>query len=108
MATLYNFYRIIIKDNEDEDPAVFTLRRPTNEELNLYEIVRYSIKQEEKVKITAERVKFFDLLLSNIEGFNHADGTPVTLDQKELIYDSWKDIAILRKFELYTIDIKNS
>ena len=109
MAKLYKIIRIIIETKQKGDtPANFILRSPTNEELNNFEIERYSLNSKDREKIIACRAAFFDKLLTGIEDFVDTEDQPIGVDRKDLIPDSWKDFAIFSKFEMTTIDIKNS
>lgn len=106
MAKLYKSFRVEITEAQEE-PFVFVLRAPTDEERNNFEIERYNMKADDKKSIMQIRVRLFDLLLEGVEGLDGDDGKPIDLDRKSEIPQVYKSTTIYLKFEAGTINIKN-
>lgn len=100
-----------------EESATFFFRTPTNEEINDFLAKRYGMSSHasgENVesamfkRAAQARVDFFDALLTRVETLEGSDGTPITgPDRAAEIPVEWKPPIIVRKFESYTVDVKN-
>lgn len=92
------------------EEVLFTLREPTNAELNKFLAGRFSLTMRGKQvndKSVEARVAFFDLLITNVENLEDADGTPITADNADKIPDNWKNAVILEAFENTGVSVKN-
>jgi hypothetical protein len=109
MAKLYSTFRIKFSPDTEQsnDPAIFTLRAPTNKELNDFNIERFSLRETDRQAIFDCREKFFDLLLTGIDNLKDGEDQPIAPDRKELIPQAWKSSSIFIKFETVSVDIKN-
>lgn len=93
-----------------EDGSVtFTLRKPTNEELNEFLGDRYEVEKKGKLKdksLTA-RVALFDTLLTGVDDLVDDDENPIGPDRKEEIPANWKSAVVFKAFEDMEISEKN-
>lgn len=90
----------------DGDKATFTLRQPTNEELNEFLAARYQTSRHGRMRDNsiAARVAFFDTLLVGVENLTDCLGNPVTPETKQLIPTIWKTAIVFSEFENVEID----
>ena len=92
-----------VKDTD----VIFTLRNPTNEEINKYYASKLDISGKTvKDNSVQARCELFDLLLTNIENLEDDNGI-VTTDRKNAIPLKWKGEAIFKAFDESEIDLKN-
>ena len=92
------------------EEVLFTLREPTNDELNKFLSGRFSMSMRGKQvndKSVEARIKFFDLLLIKVENLEDAKGNPITVENKDEIPANWKNMVILEAFENTEVSIKN-
>ena len=92
-----------------EESVLFTLRKPTNEELNEFLGERYEVEKKGKLKdksLTA-RVALFDTLLTGVENLTDENDNPIGPDRKAEIPANWKGSVIFKAFEDMEIDEKN-
>jgi hypothetical protein len=93
-----------------EETATFTLRQPTNEELNKFLGARYTVGGRGKQVAdhsTAARGDLFDVLVTKITGVEDGGGAPVEVNRKALIPLTWKERVIFQAFEDVEVDVKN-
>jgi len=92
-----------------EEEVVFTLRQPTNKELNKFLADRYEVGKKNKMRDHSldARIGFFDLLLIKIENLVGSDDKPITPDQKDLIPLTWKAGVVFQLFEDQDISVEN-
>jgi hypothetical protein len=93
----------------DEEDVVFTLRQPTNKELNQFLSDRYEIGKKNRMKDTSldARIGFFDKLLIKVENLVDANNVAITPERKDEIPANWKGGVIFNLFEDQDISIKN-
>jgi len=92
------------------EEVMFTLREPTNAELNRFLSGRFSMTMRGKQvndKSVEARVEFFDLLVTKVSNLEDADGKPMTAEQKDKIPSNWKNLVILEAFENTGVSVKN-
>ena len=92
------------------EEVLFTLREPSNAELNDFLSGRFSMSMRGKQisdKSVAARVEFFDLLLVNVSNLEDVDGAPITAAEKNKIPANWKNMVVLEAFENTTVSVKN-
>jgi len=103
---LTNELKASVKQGNEE--TVFTLKRPSNKEMNDF--------LAERVQAGGGRIKdcsyearcdLFDKLLIGISGLEDEKGAPVTVEKKSMIPSNWKAGVVFRLFESDEIDIKN-
>lgn len=91
------------------ESVLFTLRKPTNEELNEFLGERYEVEKKGKLKdksLTA-RVALFDTLLVGVDNLTDENDNPIGPDRKDEIPANWKGSVIFKAFEDMEIDEKN-
>lgn len=91
------------------EDVLFVFREPTNQELNKFLVARIDNSKKGKLqdKAISARCNFFDLLLTDVNILEAADGTPITPENKELIPDNIKAELIWEIFENNDVDVKN-
>jgi len=93
----------------DGEEVIFTLRQPTNEELNKFLEGRYTVVGRKVLDRSLKaRCEFFDKILIDVENLEDEKGNPITADKKDLIPASWKNDVIFKTFEDNEVNIKNS
>lgn len=106
MARLSKEIKASVKVGDEE--VVFTLRQPTNKEINDFLGKRYQVKgRKMDDKSVDTRIELFDTLLTDVQNLEDADGLPVTVDRKELIPGTWKNSIIFQQLESVEVDLKN-
>ena len=108
MAKLLNEIKASVELSDGD--AVFTLRKPTNEELNNFLAKRYEVSRKGKdVRDNSlqSRVELFDQLLVKVENLEDGNGQPITTADKAQIPANWKADIIFKSFEDNEITIKN-
>ena len=108
MARINKEFKGVVRYKDEE--ITFTLREPSNEELNTFLASRLEIgKRKDKVKDRTHeaRCAFFDFLLVGVENLEDAEGVAITPQSKELIPANWKSAVIFERFETEEIEIKN-
>jgi len=97
------------KINYKGEEIVFTLKRPTNEEMNKFLSSRWAAGQRGQVRDHSQeaRCDLFDKLLIGISGLEDEKGAPLTTEHKAEIPANWKASVIFNLFEDMEIDIKN-
>lgn len=100
--------KIVMAVRVGDEEVVFTLRKPTNQELNEYLASRYEVGRRNRLKDNSlqARCEFFDLLLESVENLEDAQG-PVTVERKDAIPVTWKSDIVFRAYEDHEIDTKN-
>jgi site-specific recombinase XerC len=92
-----------------EENVTFTLRQPSNKELNDFLAERYEVGKRNRMKdnSTPARIEFFDKLLTGVENLVDANDQTITPAQADQIPANWKNDVIFRLFENNEIDVKN-
>ena len=92
-----------------DESVNFTLRRPTNKELNDFLAERYDIGRKGKMRDNSlsARTAFFDLLLTEVENLEDPDGKIITPERKDEIPANWKSSVVFQAFEDIEINEKN-
>ncbi len=87
-----------------------TLREPTNEELNEYQVTKLDGPEkatdcERSMHYKTCQGKFFDLLVIGVVGLEDEKG-PVTLDRLDVIPLSWKSEVVFRRWDRVPVDVQ--
>ena len=91
------------------ESVTFTLRRPSNQELNTFLASRHEVGKRGSLKDTSNEARgaLFDKLVTGISGLEDDAGAPIGPEQKDLIPANWKAAVIFSAFEDMEIDEKN-
>lgn len=92
--------------NVGNEKVIFTLKRPSNQEVNEFQAKRFDIKKEDVMGRLFHLEDYFDSLLLNVENLEDETGI-VTIDRKDAIPANWKQDIIARLELDAQIDIKN-
>lgn len=93
----------------DGEEVIFTLRQPSNEELNKFLESRYTVVGRKVLDRSLKaRCEFFDKIIEKIENLEDENGVAITVENKEKIPASWKNDVIFKTFEDTEVNIKNS
>lgn len=84
----------------------FTLRNPSNEELNNFLEARWNTATGEDNAYKA-RCEFFDKILVNVKNLEDPAGHAITHERPDAIPSQWKAFSIVKLFEKDTVNIKN-
>ena len=97
-----------------EEVVAFTLRTPTNEEVNEYQGSQTAVLGMEHLDemgrdalMRSNRYEFFDSLLDKVENLEDEDGEAIGVDRKVMIPARWKNHLILDEFDITRIKVKN-
>lgn len=104
---LTNEHRVAL--NFGDEQVVFTLRNPSNKELNDFMASRWDIKRRGKLKDNTieARAALFDKLLTGVENLEDTAGVPIGPDRPGEIPENWKSSVIFQLFEEVEIEEKN-
>lgn len=88
-----------------------TLREPTNEELNEYQMAKFDVPEratdlERSMHFKNCQGKFFDLLVTAVVGLEDEAGA-VTLDRLSVIPLSWKSEVVFRRWDRVPVEVEN-
>ena len=92
-----------------DEKVTFTLRQPTNKELNDFLTDRYEVGKRNQMKDHSlpARLAFFNLLLIRVDNLVDDADNPIGPEQKDLIPSTWKSAVIFQLFEDNDVAVKN-